>query len=59
MMKGCWRDIFKREAMPFLILRVDQLCKGKKLLFVMLIPYQIDVAKATFAKEVLYDILPV
>jgi len=25
----------------------------------MLIPYQVDVAKASFAKEVLYEIMPV
>lgn len=59
MTKGWWQYILKRKAIPFLFLRVDQLCQGKKLLFVILIPCQIDVAKASFAKEALYDIMPV
>jgi hypothetical protein len=58
MPKGEWQDIFKRQAIPLLFLRVEQLCQGKKLLGVMLIPRQIDVAKASFAKEAFDDILP-
>ena len=57
--KGWWQDIVKRQAIPFLFLRVDQLCQGKKLLLVILIPCQIDVAKACFAKEALDDIMSV
>ena len=57
--KGWWQDRVKRQAIPFLFLRVDQFCQGKKLLVVILIPCQIDVAKASFAKEALDDILPI
>ena len=59
MTKGWWQDIVKRQAIPLLVLWVEQLCQGKQLLGVMLIPCQIDVAKASFAKEALDDILPI
>src|SRR5437764_14151694 len=51
------RDIMKSEAILLLFSCIDHLCKGKKLLFVSLIPYKIDVPKITFAKQAFYDVM--
>ena len=50
MTKRCERHIFKGEAIAFLLIRVNHLCQDKKLLLVMLIPYEIDVTEAAFAQ---------
>src|SRR5713226_4804458 len=55
--KRCERYIVKGKAIPFLFNGVDHLRQSKKILFVTLIPNKIDVAKITFAKQTLYDVM--
>src|SRR6266566_1557084 len=55
--KRCERYIIQSKAIPFPFSRVDQLCQGKELLFITLIPYKINATKITVAKQTFYHIM--